>query len=115
MLVCAVQISLGGVSTNMTFAQPRFKREEKEPNISHRWKSKRRSSTNPSSSATCARHFSAKQERDDVKTLINDYAQRPEDIPYYGRYSDPPNEKGIAPHPHKRATMEYRPFNLINF
>ena len=99
----------------MTFAQPRFKREEKAPNISHRWKSKRRSSANPDVPVTGGRHSRAKQERHGVKTLINDYAQKPEDIPYYGRYSDPPNEKGITPHPHKRATMEYRPFNLINF
>ena len=44
---CNIQVNLGGVSSNMTIAEPNFKRQEKEVNVSHRWKAKKRLSSEP--------------------------------------------------------------------
>ena len=98
------------MSGNMTGVEAKFKRQDKDIEVSHRFKAKRKASAEPPLQA----HKAATPSRAAVKSLIFGYEMNPNSIPYAGWKSDPPNTLGVNPHPHKRATMEYRPFDLIN-
>ena len=99
----------------MTGIESKFTRHEKEIEVSQRFKTKRKASFEPPLAKQCPKHKVATPQRTAVKSLIFGYEMEPATIPYEGWKSDPPNELGKSPHPHKRATMEYRPFDLINF
>ena len=69
----------------MTIIEPKFKRQEKEVNLSHRWKTK--------SKPAMAQTITEKPKRTDVKSMIYDYQLKPQSILFDGRYSSPPIRK----------------------
>ena len=56
----------------------------------------------------------AEGEYGNVKDLVTVYDMKPTSVKYDGHFSQPPNPQQKSPHPHKRGTLEYRPYNLIN-
>ena len=53
---CIVQLTRGGVSSNMTGVESKFTRHEKEIEVSQRFKKKRKASFEPPLAKQCPKH-----------------------------------------------------------
>ena len=89
--------------------------KDKTVEVTHEWKTKRRSEQRTRNQSACKTHNVANPTLDNAKNLLlSAVLARPKNRQYTGHFSDPPNPEHTSPNPHKRFNKEFRPYNVIH-